>query len=164
MFLDPKYSNVFGPEFIKAVAAQKPAVYPDELVGLDRVIAGEHDFIYWVWDQVAYLKWKQGAPIRWIHPDPTPGLNASMYGISKYAPHPYAAGLFLNWIMSEDGALSLQRIGFNTALGGFKDTRKFASESWYDPIKKRYDVDWDRWSKNYHTDMDLWVKTMMGGK
>jgi ABC-type Fe3+ transport system substrate-binding protein len=53
MFLDPKNAKVFGPEFIKAVAAQKPTVYADTLVALDRVVAGEHDFGFWSWEAAA---------------------------------------------------------------------------------------------------------------
>ena len=36
------------------------------------------------------------------------------------------------------------------------DTRKVTKESWYKPIKQRYDMDWDRWGKNYELDMNLW--------
>ncbi len=164
MFLDPKNAQVFGPDFIKAVAAQKPKVYSDVLVAFDRVVAGEHDFIYWTSEAIAYQKWLQGAPVRWIHPDPTPEWGVSWEGISKYAPHPNAARLFLNWLMSEAGALSQQRIGRKHSLEGVKDIRQVTLEYWYDPIKTRYDIDFERWEKNYNKDMDFWIKTMMEGR
>ena len=164
MFLDPKYAKVFGPEFIKAVGAQKPVVYSEGQVTVDRVVAGEHDFVYWTGEATASLKWSQGAPIRWVHPDPSPEWGLSWYGISKYAPHPNVARLFLNWIMSEEGALLLQRLGWKASLEGVKDTRKMATEPWYDPVKTRYDVDFERWEKNYNKDMDFWIKAMTEGK
>ncbi len=165
MFLDPKNAKVFGPEFIKAVAAQKPTAYPDSLVAMDRVIAGEHDFTFWTWEKAASVKWQQGAPIRWIHPSPTPEWGNSWYAVSKYSPHPNAARLYLNWITGEEGALSLQKNYFSRpVLEGVRDILRYTSEPWYDPIRKRYDVDWDRWTKNYNKDMDFWIKTVMESK
>ena len=140
MFLDPKNAKVFGPEFIKAIAAQKPTPYRDSVVTLDRVIAGEHDFTYWSAEAHVSLKWEQGAPVRWVHPDPTPIWGNTLDGVSKYTPHPNVARLFLNWLTSDGGALSHQHIGYQTSLKGVKDIRKFTSEPWYDPIKTNYDV------------------------
>ncbi len=164
MFLDPKYAKVFGPEFIKAVAAQKPTAYPDPLVTLDRVVAGEHDIAYWVAETHAYIKWEQGAPVRWVLPAPTPVWGNTWCGVSKYAPHPNAARLFMNWAMSEAGAMSVQRVGNLSTLEGVKDSRKVALEPWYHSIKTRYDVDWERWEKNYNKDMDFWIEAMKEGK
>ena len=164
MFLDPKHSKVFGPEFLKAIAAQKPALYPDGIAGIDRMVAGEHDFTYWAAEATVYTRWVQGAPIRWVHPDLTPVWANVWFGISKYAPHPNAGRLFLSWLMSEAGALSLQRIGYKSSLEGMKDTRRVTAEPWFVPVKNRYDVDWERWEKNYVKDMDFWVKTMTESK
>ena len=49
---------------ITKIAEQKPAVYGEVLVGLDRVIAGEHDFTFWTWEGIAITHWQKGAPIR----------------------------------------------------------------------------------------------------
>lgn len=164
MFLDPKNEKIFGPEFIKAVAAQKPMVYSEVTVPVDRVVAGEHDFTYWTWTAIGYLKWAQGAPVRWVCPEPTPQFGSTWYGISKKAPHPNAARLFLNWIMSEDGALSQQTTGYLTTLEGVRDSRKMIGEPWYTPVKNRYDMNWERWSKNYNKDMEVWNKAMLEAK
>ncbi len=164
MLLDPKYADVFGPDFIKAIAAQKPVLYTALVPAFDRVVAGEHDFMIQCWEGLAFQKWEQRAPVRWVRPDPTPVFSNSWYAISKYAPHPNAARLFFNWLMSEAGALSFQKTGYQTSLKGVKDTRKAANEPWYDPVKTRYDVDWERWEKNYNKDFDFWIKTMTEGR
>ena len=52
---------------------------------------------------IALTKMQQGAPVRWIHPKPTPIFSNSWQFISKNAPHPNAARLFQNWITSEEG-------------------------------------------------------------
>ena len=161
MFLDPQMKDEYGVEFLKKLAAQKPAVYSEVLVGLDRVIAGEHDFTYWTWESIANTKWLQGAPIRWIRPTPTPDYGNSWQAVSKYAPHPNAARLFQNWSMSAEGAATLQqKYGTATTMNGVPDKRKVTSEAWYRPIQKRYDPDFKRWDADYHKDMDMWAKML----
>lgn len=161
MFLDPQMKDEYGVDFLKKLAAQKPAVYSEVLVGLDRVIAGEHDFTFWTWESIANTKWLQGAPLRWVRPSPTPDYGNSWQSVSKYAPHPNAARLFQNWSMSAEGAISLQqKYGTATTINGVPDKRKVTSQPWYHPIQKRYDPDFTRWDQDYHHDMDLWAKIL----
>ena len=158
MFLDPKNKDKYGLEFLKQVAAQKPAVYSEVLVGLDRVIAGEHDFTYWTWEGIALTKWQQGAPIRWLHPKPTPTFGNSWQAVSKYAPHPNAARLFQNWSMSDEGALAIQNLyGSESSILGVKDQRPITREPWYKPVSEEYFVDFKRWDRDFHRDMDAWI-------
>lgn len=161
MFLDPKLKSHYGEEFLRKVAAQKPAIYSEVLVGLDRVIAGEHDFTYWTWEGIAVTKWQQGAPIRWIHPSPTPAFGNSWQGISKYAPHPNAAKLFQNWSMSEEGMVAIQKLyGSATVMTGLADTRSVTKEPWFKPVTNIYPIDFDRWDRDYHKEMDLWIRIL----
>jgi iron(III) transport system substrate-binding protein len=165
MFLDPRLKDRFGPEFIKQVAAQKPAIYGDTLVAVDRVVAGEQDFSYWAWESVGVTKWQQGAPVRWVFPEPTPVFAATWQAVSKHAPHPHAARLFQSWFMSEKGAYVLQdKYGSRPVLRGVPDRREVTKAPWYVPVKTRYDVDFKRWGENYHKDMDLWIKTLQAGR
>ncbi|HWK68292.1 MAG TPA: extracellular solute-binding protein [Rhizobiaceae bacterium] len=161
MFMDPKLKDEYGEEFLKQVAAQEPAVYSEVLVGLDRVIAGEHDFTYWTWEGIAMTKWQQSAPIRWLHPKPTPVFGNSWQAVSKYAPHPNAARLFQNWSMSEEGATALQQLyGSATVLKDMADTRAVTKEDWYKPIEEPYAIDFDRWNENFHSDLDIWINIL----
>lgn len=160
MFLDPKNEKIFGRDFVKAVAAQLPAAYPSTMIVLDRVVVGEQDFSYWTFDSINYIKWLEGAPIRWVSPTPTPVAALSWYGISKYAPHPNAARLFLNWYTSEEGAAAINRVGLSTTLEGVKDLRKVVNEPWHKPVTVKYEVDWTRWQKDFHKDMDFWIESM----
>jgi ABC-type Fe3+ transport system substrate-binding protein len=157
MFTDPKFANEYGVKFLRDVAAQKPLVYSDNPIALDRIIAGERDFVFWLWEAIAVTKWQQGAPVRWVRPSPTPEWGNSWNAVSKYAPHPNAARLLQIWLTSDEGAIALQDVyGSATTLRGVPDTRKVTKEAWYKPIKQRYDMDWDRWGKNYELDMNLW--------
>ena len=166
MFLDPKMRDRYGPDFLKGLAAQKPAVYSDIVTLVDRVVAGENDFAIWPWSGIAFIKWQQGAPIRWIFPKPAPLFGGGWQGISAFAPHPYAARLFQNWMLGEAGALVLQlKYGVPTSLSGFPDQRPLTRETWYrSPDADKYPIDWDRWAQNYDKDMDLWAKTLREGR
>ena len=161
MFLDPRNKDVYGVDFLKALAAQKPVVYSDVITSVDRVIAGEQDIVFPSAEGLNYVKWQQGAPIRWVHPKPTPSFNNSWFGVYQFAPHPNAARLYLNWLMSEDGERAVQaRFGAITTMIGYPDQRPVAKEPWYDPITEKYVPDWDRWSANIESDMALWNKIL----
>lgn len=163
MFLDPALKDEYGPDFVRAIAAQKPAVYADGLVVLDRVIAGEIDIAYATFESGAVLRWKQGAPIRWVLPPPTPRATSVYQAVSSYAPHPHAARLFQNWTLSDEGLTAFQQFyGSGPMLLGSEDIRPFKKEEWYKPISKTYNVDFDRWTKNYQQDMDFWIKSIQG--
>lgn len=158
MFLDPKMESMFGKPYLEALAAQKLVVYNDIVTPSDRVIAGEQDVAFITGDGVVHAKWLQGAPIRWVSPKPTPTFGSTWFAISKYAPHPYAARLFLNWAMSEEGARSVQqRYGGATTLMDFPDEREVAKQPWYTPVTDRYVPDWDRWTEGAQARWQEWI-------
>ena len=161
MFIDPKMAKEYGWDYLKAVAAQKPAVYPDIVVALDRVIAGERDIMWGDADGHAFANWQKGAPIRWVRPAPTPYYGNSWQTISKFAPHPNAARLFQTWSMGEDGALAMERTyGAASSMDGVPDIRSVKKEAWYPPVPARFDIDFKRWSTDYDKVMDMWIKIL----
>ena len=161
LFMDPKYRDVFGEAFLRRVAAQKPSVYPDVIVALDRVVAGEKDVDFWSWESAATQKWQQGAPIRWVHPNPTPVLGLSWVGVSAHAPHPNAGRLFQNWFMSEEGMKALQLdYGTPTSMIGVEDVRPVTKESWWKPVDQTYPVNFDTWTRDFTKDMTLWARIL----
>lgn len=160
MFLDPALKDQYGPDFLVKVAQQKPAVYSDSVVAVDRVIAGEQDFLFWFAEGPAVTKWMQGAPIRWIEPSPRPAYANAIQGVSSTAPHPNGARLFQNWLHGDAGAKALQeKYGVRLALAGVPDNRAVAKEPWF-PRPKDYNVDIGRWEAQYDKDQDFWIKTL----
>ncbi len=161
MFLDPKLKERYGPEFLKKLAAAHPASYGEVLVSIDRVIAGEQDFTLWGWEAAGAVKLAQGAPIRWLFPKPTPEYGNSWQGISKYAPHPNAARLFLNWTNNDKGAGAMERLyGSKSTLDGLVEQRPYVKQPWYRQPAELYAVDQKRWDANYHKDMDMWASVL----
>ena len=158
MFMESKYKGQFGLNYLKAVVAQKPVLYADVVVPADRVIAGEQDIVFGTSEGGLYSQWDSGAPIRWVHPKPTPAFGNTWFGVSAYAPHPNAARLFLNWAMSDDGAQAVQTgYGGIPLLKGVVDQRPVTKEPWYDPITDRYVPDWKEWVKTSDRDINIWI-------
>ena len=165
LFLDPKFKDRYGLAYLKALAAQRPAVYNDVQVPVDRVIAGEHDIALWPSEGTMHVKWQQGAPIRWVHPRPTVAYGNTWFGISKHAPHPYASRLFLNWAMSEDGAKAVMaKYGGIPTLQGVVDDRPVTRQSWYQPIVEKYTIDWARWVVNTDKDFSTWLALLRSAR
>jgi iron(III) transport system substrate-binding protein len=159
-FLDPAFKNKFGPDFLAKVAQQKPAIYADSVVAMDRVVAGEQDFLFWFTEGPGVTEYNAGAPMRWIEPSPRPAYANAIQGVSATAPHPNGARLFQNWINSDAGAKALeQQYGVRVALAGVPDTRAVAKLPWF-PHPQDYQVDLSRWQKEYDTDQDLWIKDL----
>src|SRR5436309_12771175 len=53
----------------------------------------------------AILRMKQkGCPATIVFPNPTPALAGGNYGINVNAPHPHAAALFVDFVLSADSA------------------------------------------------------------
>lgn len=54
---------------------------------------------------------EDGAPIGWVYPPSGTTLSANRAFVAAKAPHPNAARVFLNWLMTEDGQIALQKFG-----------------------------------------------------
>ncbi len=70
--------------------------------------------------RVAQMKHEKGCPAEMVFPDPTPGSIGSHTGIVKNASHPHAAALFLDFMLSAEGAAILSKAGGLPARKGTK--------------------------------------------
>lgn len=153
----------YGEAFLKKVAANKPVVFASTVVGLDRVIAGEVSFIFWSFENAALPAWQAGAPIEWIHPDPTAAYANSWLALAEKSSAPNAARLFYNWFLSEEGAAAVQHdLGAVSTIGGVPDRREVTKQPWYTRISKKYAVDFQRWDDKYDAEMKLWQDILAG--
>jgi ABC-type Fe3+ transport system substrate-binding protein len=69
---------------------------------LDQVIAGEYAIALQIFNHHAVISAKKGAPVKWIPMEPATGL-LSVVSIPKNAPHPNAAKLFEDFLVSKEG-------------------------------------------------------------
>src|SRR5712691_4266449 len=75
---------------------------------LDQVIAGEYPIALQIFNHHAVISAKKGAPVDWIKMEPATGA-LSVVSISKNAPHPSAAKLFEDFLVSREGQLVYQK-------------------------------------------------------
>ncbi|GEK79146.1 hypothetical protein ABA31_04970 [Agrococcus baldri] len=96
------FSNEFGDEWLSDFTALNPRSFDSVVPGLQALGAGEIG-VYPI-ATTTYLQplLDQGAPIGTLMPNPTTGYSENI-AISSTAPHPNAAAVFLNYIMSEEG-------------------------------------------------------------
>jgi iron(III) transport system substrate-binding protein len=69
---------------------------------LDQVIAGEYAIALQIFNHHAVISAKKGAPVDWIKMEPATG-TLSVLSIHKNAPHPNAAKLLVDFIISREG-------------------------------------------------------------
>jgi ABC-type Fe3+ transport system substrate-binding protein len=77
----------------------------------DRVISGEYPLALQLMNHQAYISAKQGAPVDWIPMNPALS-DLNVVGVSKNAPHPNAAKLFVNFLISDDGQKIFRDAGY----------------------------------------------------
>ncbi len=92
-----------GMEFLRKMSGQSIAAIPVAARQvLDQVIQGEYSIGLMIFNHHAVISAAQGAPVKWLPVSPaTVTLNVA--SVAKDAPHPNAAKLFLDYMISEPG-------------------------------------------------------------
>jgi iron(III) transport system substrate-binding protein len=92
-----------GMAYLRALAGQRIAgVDSSARQVLDQVIAGEYAIALQIFNHHAVISAKKGAPVKWIPMQPATGV-LSVVSIPKNAPHPSAAKLFEDFLVSKEG-------------------------------------------------------------
>ncbi len=92
-----------GMDYLRRFAAQQPVfVAASPRAVLDQVIAGEYQLGLMMYNHHAAISAAKGAPVQWLRIEPLLQLQ-SMVGILADAPHPNAARVFEEFILSQEG-------------------------------------------------------------
>ena len=92
-----------GIAYLRALAKQNVAnLRGSAREVLDQVIAGEYAIALQIFNHHAVISAKKGAPVDWIKMEPATG-NLSTISVLKNAPHPNAAKLLVDFIISKEG-------------------------------------------------------------
>ncbi len=78
---------------------------------LDLTIAGEFPLALQIFNHHAVISKGMGAPVEWQAHEPVPA-TMNNFGIGKYAPHPHAAMLLIDFILSERGQRVYQQSNY----------------------------------------------------
>jgi ABC-type Fe3+ transport system substrate-binding protein len=138
-----------GMDYLRAFAKQKVVnVAASAREVLDQVIAGEYPLALQIFNHHAVISAKKGAPVDWIKMEPATG-TLSTVSIHKNAPHPNAAKLLFDFIISDAGQKVFRDADYLTAdpavlprepsltpEGGHFRTRFFSPEALEDNTAK----------------------------
>lgn len=92
-----------GMDYLRKLSKQEVVSIPaSQRVVLDRVIAGEYPLGIMTFNHHDAISAAKGAPVDWIKMEPLVATTSSM-GIVKNAPHPNAAKLFMEFVLSDEG-------------------------------------------------------------
>lgn len=104
-----------GMTYLRALSKQRIAnVAAAAREVLDQVIAGEYAIALQIFNHHAVISAKKGAPVDWIKMEPATG-TLSVVSIHKSAPHPNAAKLLVDFIISKEGQAIYRDADYLTA-------------------------------------------------
>ncbi len=105
-----------GMAYLKALAAQHVVnVEASSRAVLDQVIAGEYAMNLMAFNHHVMISARKGAPVDWLKLEPTPVMLDAL-GLTKQAPHPHAAQLLLDFLLSPEGQKVFQQSDYLPAL------------------------------------------------
>jgi ABC-type Fe3+ transport system substrate-binding protein len=155
----------YGWDYLRRIAAQRPAIVRTSPVILDRVIAGDAWVALDGYDSIFAPAAVAGAPIAFSYPDPV--AAAPFYvSVARHAAHPFAARLFSEWSTSIAAQNSLAMItNTQVLIRGFEDRRVIRSMPWYRPPHALY-LEWQQdpqlRDEELHDYFRRWRATMEG--
>jgi ABC-type Fe3+ transport system substrate-binding protein len=92
-----------GMDYLRAFAKQEPVVIPAaQRVVLDKAISGEYPIALMTLSYHSTISAAKGAPIQWLKMPPMI-MSPNTISVLKNAPHPNAARLLIEFILSTDG-------------------------------------------------------------
>jgi ABC-type Fe3+ transport system substrate-binding protein len=105
-----------GMAFLRALAKQDIVnVDATNRAILDQVILGQYAIALSIFNHHAVLSAKKGAPVAWLKVEPIPAPFHSI-GLVKNAPHPNAAKLLIDFLLSEEGQRAFAAVDYLPAM------------------------------------------------
>ena len=133
-----------GPEYVQKLKAQLISLHSvSGRAILDMVISGELGLSPTVFLSHSRVSIAKGAPIKWVAMDLVP-TNAGGVALPANAPHPHAALLFGDFLLSPDGQKFLGKYGLDSAVNK-PEFKRYYPEAGMNADK--YEKENDKWEK-----------------
>lgn len=97
-----------GLAYFRKLAGQKPQIRSGHTLMAELVASGEIPLVATIYNHNMERLKKRGAPVEWKALDPTFG-RPNAVGVSRNAPHPHAAMLFTDFLLSREGQELLKK-------------------------------------------------------
>lgn len=143
-----------GLAYFRQLAAMKPQMRAGHILLAELVAAGEIPMTPTAYNNNVETLKRKGAPIDWKPLAPAFG-RATSVGLSKRSPHPHAALLFTDFLLSREGQeilLKANRVPSSSAVGSTLNNFRYEL---VDPVIML--DEWEKWRK-------LWSALFLGGK
>jgi ABC-type Fe3+ transport system substrate-binding protein len=127
----------------KLFSSVKVQVYPGNAQLAAGVASGQVDVAVSLVESQAFTQVQQGAPVQYSYANPKLG-NSATTAISSTAPHPCAAKLWQQWLLSPSTQVLVQNyVGEQSVNTQVTDHRPVTKESWWKPINTLWSYDPD---------------------
>lgn len=123
-----------GMDYMRKLAEQEPLVTKDERLQIEWVSHGKYPLLV-AGKTDPYIEFKSaGAPIDRITPEEGTFLQSASgsVGLMNKAPHPNAAKLYVNWLLSREGQTALSKVYT------FQSARLDVTTQYVDPLNLRH--------------------------
>ena len=97
-------------DFLKGIAANQPRLESSQATIAQLLAAGEFGAAVGTYIDTPHALQQKGAPIKIIGADPV-FVQLQLVGLGAQAPHPNAAKLFINWLLSDAGQTAMNEVG-----------------------------------------------------
>ena len=133
-----------GAEFVQKLKSQEVALHAvSGRAILDMVISGELGASPTVFLSHSRVSISKGAPIKWVPMDVVP-TNAGGVAFPANAPHPHAALLFCDYLLSPEGQKLLGKFGLDSAVNKPDFKRWYAEQGM---TVEEYEKENSKWEK-----------------
>lgn len=95
--------NLYGDEYFQKLGELKPRGFDSYVQQFDRMVSGQDTLVHTAQYSAYLLAKAKGAPIEFIFPEEGLTLTPGVMGLVADAPHPNAAQLFMDWVLSLPG-------------------------------------------------------------
>jgi len=100
-----------GKAYLKKLATQQIKTVPSNpRVVLDQVIAGQYPLALITYNHHSVISGRKGAPVKWLKMEPAVGAMAM--SVLLKGPHPNAAKLLIDYLLSSDGAQVIRNANY----------------------------------------------------
>jgi len=143
-----------GLAYFKKLAAMNPQIRKGHTLIAEMVASGEIPLALSVFNHNVEKLKKKKAPVEWKVLQPAFGQPTDL-GLARNAPHPHAALLFVDFVLSREGQEIINELGrVPSSLAVDSPLNKFKYQV-IDPVIVL--DEWDKWNK-------LWSSLFLGGK
>jgi len=140
-----------GKAFFQKLKAQNPKIRTGHTLLAQLLAAGEDFMSPNAHSQGIATGQRNGAPVEWVNLEPVVG-SSNVSGLAKNAPHPHAAMLFIDFMLSKDGQQILRQVNriptHPEVLPDPPRLRQGFDFIIVDPVK--YNDEIDRYAKVWH--------------